>query len=84
MAWAQTHFVMSIHDIIKESNEIQSQIKVLVCALTLYFQGSGGDGVADCQDDRQRCRSPVKPRQPWQVHQGIKPHSVVCFLCSDV
>lgn len=39
--------------------------------------------MADCQDDCQRRRPPVRSRQPRQVRQGTKPHSV-SFLCSDL
>lgn len=65
------------------SSKVCGEISCCLCCDSLH-QGPGGDGVADCQDDCQRRRPPVKPRQPRQVHQGTKPHSVVCFLCTDV
>lgn len=59
---------------------INKSLKVVCIVLWLSLTGSGGDGMADSQDDRQRCRPPVESRQPRQVHQGIKRHSV-SFLC---
>lgn len=36
------------------------------------YEGPGGNGVEDRQDDCQRRRSPVEPRQPRQIHQGTE------------
>lgn len=44
--------------------------------------GTGGDGVADRQDDRQRRGQPVQPLQPRPVYQGTRPpcSSSPCFI----